>query len=174
MIRRLGRYRLAPFCTISLAALVASRASGSIIWDNIDINGGVSSTAQSLVSQLDNGFGFDAGAADDFFLAPSGHASGDWLVSGVNWAGKFSGSSPVPIPGFNIIFWPNDTGDKPAGGTPSGPRRRCGRPTTRSSAGRRATPSRSRRCTPGSSGRSRRPSCRRCGGTTSGRRRPRY
>lgn len=120
MIRRAVISGHALAFVIGLISLAASRVSASIIFDNIAINGGLSPDGSSPASQLDNGFGFDAGAADDFLLPTSSHISGDWLVSGVNWAGRFAGGGSVPIPAFNIIFWPRGNGDMPSGETPTG------------------------------------------------------
>jgi hypothetical protein len=85
----------------------------SVIFDNIGPNGGVQfNSGNSQPSQLDNGFGFDAGLADDFQLPAN---PGGWTVTDVTWYGRFVTGLPVPIGGFNIIFWP-DAGGQPAGG----------------------------------------------------------
>lgn len=100
---------------------LAATASGfSVIFDNITPNGGPLFTSGDVQpSQLDHGFGFDAGVADDFILPASPHVSGDWQVTGVDWIGRFTTGIPVPINTFNIIFWP-DTGGAPAGGNVPG------------------------------------------------------
>ena len=103
-------------CVLVAAGLilgVSSASSGSVIYDNINPNGGVLfNSSENQPSQLDNGFGFDAGVADDFRLTGS---PGGWSATDVSWYGRFVTGLPVDIGGFNIIFWP-DAGGQPAGG----------------------------------------------------------
>lgn len=101
---------------IGFAAVLCSSNAAlgfSVIYDNIGPNGGVLfNSGDSQPSQLDNGFGFDAGVADDFRLAAN---PGGWSVTDLTWYGRFVTGQPVEIGGFNIIFWP-DAGGQPAGG----------------------------------------------------------
>src|ERR1043166_9553094 len=102
---------------LSFLCAVTPAFGRSVIYDNIGPNGGVLfNSGDSQPSQLDNGFGFDAGLADDFRL--SGSPAG-WSITDLTWYGRFVTGAPVPIGGFNIIFWP-DAGGQPAGGQAPG------------------------------------------------------
>lgn len=107
---------------LAWAAVVPRAAAFPTIFDNITPNEGQNyGSFGSPASQKDSGFGFDAGAADDFVLPASPHLSGDWLVTGLTWSGYFSSGIPAANLNFRVIFWPKGDGDYPAGGTPAGP-----------------------------------------------------
>ncbi len=78
-------------------------------------------TFESPASQLSLGgqYLFDAGAADDFMLGPSGQGDGSWLVTDVHWSGAYFNGPAIKPSGFNVIFWP-DAGGVPAGGQAPG------------------------------------------------------
>ena len=89
--------------------------AGDIIFDNIGPNGGYTTGAGSPASQLDPGYPFDSGAADDFTMNDA------YFIEDVHWVGAFftGTGGPNTIQSFNIIIWPDANG-VPAGGTPVG------------------------------------------------------
>jgi hypothetical protein len=92
-----------------------------LIFDNIALNGGTFYNGFPSTSQLDSGFGFDAGVVDDFVLPASSDPSGDWQIKSLNWSGRFIVGTPVTNMSFNIIVWPSEIGlDIPAGGSEEG------------------------------------------------------
>ena len=108
-------------CTCVLLALGSAVSADQLIFDNIIPNGGVFYNGFPSTSQLDNGFGFDAGVVDDFTLGPSSDPSGDWSIKSLKWSGKFILGSPTTNMNFNIIVWPSeDEAPTPAGGSDAG------------------------------------------------------
>ena len=107
---------------LGAAALAVGVTSGAfaghdpIIYSNGTIDYGVGSPA----SQLDLAYPFDAGAADDFMLGPSGQGDNSWNITDVHWSGVFFGGAPISIPSFNIIFWADVGGIPGGGGQPDG------------------------------------------------------
>ena len=103
----------------ALAVGVSSAAFAGhdpVIYDN----GASDYNIGSPASQLDPVYPFDAGAADDFILGPSGQGDGSWNITDVHWAGVTFGPGGVaPITSFNIIFWA-DVGGMPGGGQAPG------------------------------------------------------
>src|SRR6185295_13663250 len=89
-----------------ILGLVSTVLGDQIIFDNIGPNGGVFYNGFPSTSQLDNGFGFDAGVADDFILPASSDASGDWNIKSLKWSGIFILGQPASDMHFNIIVWP--------------------------------------------------------------------
>ena len=77
-------------------------------------------TVGSPASQLDIGFPFDAGAADDFFLGHSGQGDGSWNITDVHWSGVFFNGDAILPASFNIIFWADVGGIPDGGGQPDG------------------------------------------------------
>jgi hypothetical protein len=101
--------------------LSAPLMADGLIFDNVGPNGGPLYSGFSTTSQLDQGFGFDAGVADDFSLPTSSDPSGDWSVKHLKWSGVFILGQPIAITQFNIIVWPQEVGlPMPAGGSDSG------------------------------------------------------
>jgi hypothetical protein len=107
------------FLVVALTSISSALAT-PIIYDNIAPNGGLLyNSADTQASQFPSTFHFDAGMADDFRMAPSPGIGGDWLVTEIDWYGRFITGLPVSADSFNIIFWPDD-GGSPAGSNDAG------------------------------------------------------
>jgi hypothetical protein len=96
-------------------------AGDPVIFDNLITNGGFGEALDDPASQIDTVYPFDAGAADDFVLGPSGGLDDKWRVTSVAWWGGFFNGPPdiVDDLDFVITIWP-DAGGVPAGGTDVG------------------------------------------------------
>lgn len=97
---------------------VAFAGHDPVIYDN----GASDYNIGSPASQLDPVYPFDAGAADDFILGPSGQGDDSWLITDVHWSGVYFGPGfpgNNPLTDFNIIFWA-DAGGMPDGGQAPG------------------------------------------------------